>query len=141
MFSNYPGYVFHDSRGIEPGSTEELEILQEFIRRKCKERRLRDRLHAIWFGLFQVFTFATTKGHISRYCVPMDSHRPQLDLKFYKDICPDRNGASSCTFITVFNSLVRSSRHCVVHQIRPIFAECENGFGGFSRSREQPEPI
>jgi hypothetical protein len=24
----------------------------------------------------------------------MDNQRPQLDLKFYKDICPDKNGAS-----------------------------------------------
>ncbi|KAF8264682.1 hypothetical protein EI94DRAFT_439405 [Lactarius quietus] len=73
VFSNHMGYVFHDSRGIESGSTKELEILQEFIRRKCGEGELRDRLHAIW------------------YCVPMDNQRPQLDLKFYKDICPDRN--------------------------------------------------
>ncbi|KAH8986641.1 hypothetical protein EDB86DRAFT_3082693 [Lactarius hatsudake] len=73
VFSNNEGYVFHDSRGIESGSTEELEILQEFVRRKCGERRLQDRLHAIW------------------YCVPMDNQRPQLDLRFYKDICPDEN--------------------------------------------------
>ena len=51
VFSNHTGYVFHDSRGIEAGSTEELRILQEFIRRKCGERRLRSKLHAIWFGL------------------------------------------------------------------------------------------
>jgi hypothetical protein len=51
VFSNHTGYVFHDSRGIESGSTEELEILKEFIRRKCGEKRLGDKLHAIWFGL------------------------------------------------------------------------------------------
>ena len=51
VFSNHTGYVFHDSRGIESGSTEELEVLKEFIHRKCGERRLRDKLHAIWFGL------------------------------------------------------------------------------------------
>jgi GTPase SAR1 family protein len=73
VFSNHEGYVFHDSQGIESGSTDELLILQGFIQGKCKERRLRDRLHAIW------------------YCIPMDNQRPQLDLKFYKDICPDRN--------------------------------------------------
>ena len=54
VFSNHRGYIFHDSRGIESGSTEELEILQQFIRRKCGERGLRDRLHAIWFGLSNV---------------------------------------------------------------------------------------
>ena len=51
VFSNKKGYVFHDSRGIESGSTEELEILQEFIQRRCGERRLPDRLHAIWSAL------------------------------------------------------------------------------------------
>jgi hypothetical protein len=50
VFSNHTGYVFHDSRGIECGSTEELETLKEFIRRKCGEQRLRDKLHAIWFA-------------------------------------------------------------------------------------------
>ena len=51
VFSNHTGYVFHDSRGIESGSTEELETLRDFIRRKCGEKRLRDKLHAIWFAL------------------------------------------------------------------------------------------
>ena len=51
VFSNHTGYVFHDSRGIESGSIEELEILKEFIQRKCGEKGLRDKLHAIWFGL------------------------------------------------------------------------------------------
>jgi hypothetical protein len=32
-------------------STEELEILKEFIHRKCGGRRLRDKLHTIWFGI------------------------------------------------------------------------------------------
>jgi len=76
VFSNHTGYVFHDSRGIESGGTEELETLKEFIRRKCGEKKLRDKLHAIW------------------YCVPMDGHRPGLDLKYYENICPDRNGVS-----------------------------------------------
>ena len=50
VFSNHTGYVFHDSRGIECGSTEELETLREFIRRKCAENELRKKLHAIWFA-------------------------------------------------------------------------------------------
>ncbi len=52
----------------------------------------------------RVFTVAATNGHILRYCVPMDNQRPQLDLKFFKDICPDQNGASLGTFMTVFNT-------------------------------------
>ena len=49
VFSNHTGYVFHDSRGIECGSTEELETLRKFIRRKCAEKHLQNKLHAIWF--------------------------------------------------------------------------------------------
>ncbi|KAH9059762.1 hypothetical protein EDB87DRAFT_1822511 [Lactarius vividus] len=73
VFSNHTGYIFHDSRGVESGGTEELAILREFITRKCGERRLRDKLHAIW------------------YCIPMDNHRPGLDLRFFNNICPDQN--------------------------------------------------
>ena len=51
VFSNHTGYIFHDSRGIEAGSTEELEALREFIRRKCEGNKLQDKLHAIWFVL------------------------------------------------------------------------------------------
>ena len=29
----------------------------------------------------------------------MDNQRPELDLKFYKDICPDQNGVFSRKFI------------------------------------------
>ncbi|KAH9007676.1 era-like GTP-binding protein [Lactarius hengduanensis] len=73
VFSNHTGYIFHDSRGVESGTTEELGILQEFIRRKCEEPRLKNKLHAIW------------------YCIPMDNQRPGLDLRFFNDICPDQN--------------------------------------------------
>ena len=51
VFSNHTGYVFHDSMGIEAASVDELEIFKDFIRRKCGEKKLRDKLHAIWFGL------------------------------------------------------------------------------------------
>ena len=51
VFSDHTGYIFHDSRGIESGGIEELEILKEFIQRKCGEKGLRNKLHAIWFGL------------------------------------------------------------------------------------------
>ena len=53
MFSNHTGYVFHDSCGIESGGTEELETVRRFVRRKsrCGEKKLRDKLHAIWFVL------------------------------------------------------------------------------------------
>ena len=99
MFSNHKGYVFHDSQGIEAGDEERLEILKDFIRRKCGESRLRDKLHAIWFVPVSVIVATDYDG--VRYCVPMDGHRPWLDLRFYDNICPDPNGASSRTVMTV----------------------------------------
>ena len=102
VFSNHTGYVFHDSRGIECGSTEELETLREFIRDKCGPKQLQNKLHAIWFARLPVFLITTTDSLGVRYCIPMDGHRPGLDMKFHKDICPDQNGASLGTFMTVF---------------------------------------
>jgi hypothetical protein len=51
VLTGHEGYVFHDPRGFEAGSNEELEIVQSFVRRKSRERQLKDRLHAIWFVL------------------------------------------------------------------------------------------
>jgi len=51
IFTNHDGYIFHDSRGFEAGAEDELKIVQEFVRRKSQERRLQDRLHAIWYVL------------------------------------------------------------------------------------------
>jgi hypothetical protein len=110
VFSKHEGYVFHDSRGIESGSTAELGILQEFIRRKCGESRLEDRLHAIWFGLSSVHRLRQLTI-ILRYCVPMDNQRPQLDLKFYKDICPDQN----VPVIAVFTKYDQFLRNVAMH--------------------------
>lgn len=43
------------------------------------------------------FTIAAADGliHSTRYCVPMDNQRPELDLRFFDDICPDKNGTLS----------------------------------------------
>ena len=49
VFKNHNGYVFHDSSGLESGSEDELKIVQAFVRRRSRERQLKDRLHAIWF--------------------------------------------------------------------------------------------
>ena len=52
------------------------------------------------------FTITTTDDRDLRYCVPMDDHRPGLNLRFFKDVCPDENGASSLIFMAVFNILL-----------------------------------
>jgi hypothetical protein len=94
-FPEHDGYVFHDSRGFEAGNETELEIVQDFVGRRLQERRLVDRLHAIWFAPFGVCDCKFTSVPFNfRYCVPMDNARPSLDLKHFDDVCPDKNGAS-----------------------------------------------
>jgi len=93
IFTNHDGYVFHDSRGFEAGSEDELKTVQEFVKRKSQEKRLKDRLHAIWFVLLCIYSCEFTRSRlVFRYCIPMDNDRPSLDLKYFEAICPDKNG-------------------------------------------------
>jgi hypothetical protein len=97
IFTNHTGYLFHDSRGFEAGGEDELKIVQEFVRRKSRERQLKDRLHAIWFVPLGIYDYKFTTLLV-RYCIPMDNARPELDLKYFDDICPDKNGTSNYNF-------------------------------------------
>jgi hypothetical protein len=92
-FTSHGGYVFHDSRGFESGDETELVIVQDFVRRKSRARLLKDRLHAIWF-VFVSFGIYSCKftGLFPRYCIPMDNSRPELELKYFEHICPDKDG-------------------------------------------------
>jgi hypothetical protein len=49
VFTNHDGYIFHDSRGFEVGSEEEMKIVEDFVCRKSGEKLLKDKLHMIWF--------------------------------------------------------------------------------------------
>jgi hypothetical protein len=97
VFTNHDRYIFHDSRGFEAGSEDELKIVREFVLRKSREKRLKKRLHAIWFA----FPPLSIDGcevlrllFLFRYCIPTDNDRPSLDLKYLENICPDKNGMS-----------------------------------------------
>jgi hypothetical protein len=70
IFSRHGGYVFHDSRGFEGGSDDELKIVQDFVRRRSQERRLKDRLHAIWFVPLGIFNLKFTKICFSGIAFP-----------------------------------------------------------------------
>jgi len=93
VFSNNDGYIFHDSRGFESGDDKELRIVQKFVQQKSGERRLANRLHAIW------------------YCIPMDNQRPKLELKHFKDICPDKN----VPVVAVFTKFEQFKRNIKMH--------------------------
>jgi hypothetical protein len=60
-FDAHEGYVFHNAPGFNYGGTKEIEQVQEFVIRKSKERRLEDRLHAIWFVSFGYLQLQTHK--------------------------------------------------------------------------------
>jgi hypothetical protein len=97
VFRTHKGYVFHDSRGFECGSLDEVEIVRDFIRRKSRESQLKDRLHAIWSVHLRIYSCKLT-GLVFRHCIPMDNDRPELDLVRFDTICPDKNGVSTCNF-------------------------------------------
>jgi len=74
-------FIFHDSRGIEAGAVEEMEIVRDFInKRSTTDIRLRDRLHAIW------------------YCIPLDADRQlaEAELDFFK------KGTGTVPLVAVF---------------------------------------
>ncbi|KAJ7784044.1 hypothetical protein B0H14DRAFT_2538160 [Mycena olivaceomarginata] len=49
-FCSRPGFVFHDSCGVEAGSATELSTVQQFVhKRSLAVTDLRDQLHAIWY--------------------------------------------------------------------------------------------
>ncbi|KAF8130886.1 hypothetical protein K438DRAFT_1425062, partial [Mycena galopus ATCC 62051] len=47
-FTNHKGYVFHDSRGFECGTTSELKIIRDFVHDRSQRKSLQERLHVIW---------------------------------------------------------------------------------------------
>ncbi|KAF7360940.1 GTP-binding protein [Mycena sanguinolenta] len=51
-FPSRPGFVFHDSRGVEAGSATELSTIQQFLhKRSLTATDLQTQLHVIWFCL------------------------------------------------------------------------------------------
>ncbi|KAG2134465.1 hypothetical protein DEU56DRAFT_809213 [Suillus clintonianus] len=49
VFRNYPGFIFHDSRGFEAGGESEYNEVTAFIAGRSKKISLEDRIHVIWY--------------------------------------------------------------------------------------------
>jgi hypothetical protein len=49
-------FIFHDSRGIEAGSEDELKTVKEFIQKREQLVDLKDQLHVIWYSFFSLLT-------------------------------------------------------------------------------------
>ncbi|KAJ8123707.1 hypothetical protein ONZ43_g403 [Nemania bipapillata] len=44
-----PGLIVHDSRGFQSGATEEIELLEKFVKKRASAGKPEERLDAIWF--------------------------------------------------------------------------------------------
>ncbi|KDR79394.1 hypothetical protein GALMADRAFT_154307 [Galerina marginata CBS 339.88] len=91
IFKSNPQFIFHDSRGFESGSVDEMEIVQSFITDKAESRELSKQLHAIW------------------YCLPTDTDRPLLeaDKKFFDDYGSGK--VPTVVIFTKFDGLVTTA--------------------------------
>ena len=49
IFRSSPKFIFHDSRGFETGSVNELDLMKKFLADRASEMKLEKRLHAIWW--------------------------------------------------------------------------------------------
>ncbi|KAJ7122333.1 hypothetical protein C8R44DRAFT_622326 [Mycena epipterygia] len=87
IFRSNPQFIFHDSRGFEAGSVDEMQKVKSFIDTRAGTNELSDQLHAIWYWIDD------------RYCVPTDTDRPLLeaDEQFFKI-----HGSGSVPVVAIF---------------------------------------
>ena len=48
IFRSNTCFIFHDSRGFEAGSEEEVKLMKNFLMDRAATTRLEKRIHAIW---------------------------------------------------------------------------------------------
>ncbi|KAL4064207.1 hypothetical protein V8B97DRAFT_1988210, partial [Scleroderma yunnanense] len=80
VFRSNTGFIFHDSRGFEAGSEEEVKLMQNFLTNHSATMKLERWIHAIW------------------YCIPLtDFERPIVAAEelFFNE-CNTGNGACDC---------------------------------------------
>ncbi|KAJ7508206.1 hypothetical protein B0H11DRAFT_67518 [Mycena galericulata] len=65
IFTSNPQYIFHDSRGFESGSLDDVDKVKSFITERANSNSLSEQLHAIW------------------YCFAADTNRPMHKVDEY----------------------------------------------------------
>jgi antirestriction protein len=75
VFKSNPGYIFHDSRGFETGSVDEIERVKTFIAERVKTNKLSKQIHAIWCVVNAQSSVESSQVDF-RYCLPTDTNRP-----------------------------------------------------------------
>ncbi|KAF8551851.1 hypothetical protein OG21DRAFT_1417201 [Imleria badia] len=83
-FKSNTRFVFHDSRGFEAGSEDELQKVQAFIEERAKDKELINRLHAIWF----------------QYCIPMHDHSRPITVA--EEVFFSKFGTENVPVIAIF---------------------------------------
>jgi len=48
IFQSNQGFIFHDSRGFETGSVNELNLMKDFVADRAATMKLGKRIHVIW---------------------------------------------------------------------------------------------
>jgi hypothetical protein len=51
----HPGLIIHDSRGYQSGSTDELRLIEKFVKKRSSKAEPTERLHAIWYVTYHLF--------------------------------------------------------------------------------------
>lgn len=69
IFPSNPGFIFHDSRGVESGSAKEFKIVKDFITRRGTEDTLKRRLHAIWYE----YTYSSADINVLMFLLHMNA--------------------------------------------------------------------
>ncbi|KAH0583396.1 hypothetical protein H2248_009023 [Termitomyces sp. 'cryptogamus'] len=88
IFKSNPEFIFHDSRGFEAGTTEELSRVKNFIKNRAHGMHLKDRIHVIWYLSFLDLTRAAiTHRLLQRYCIPLNDSRPvtKAEIEFFSE--------------------------------------------------------
>ncbi|KAL4063152.1 hypothetical protein J3A83DRAFT_1418018 [Scleroderma citrinum] len=49
IFRSNPGFIFHDSRGFEAGSVDELTLMKSFLADRATTMKLESHIHVIWY--------------------------------------------------------------------------------------------
>ncbi|KAF7343604.1 GTP-binding protein [Mycena sanguinolenta] len=81
IFKSNPQFIFHDSRGFEGGSADEIQKVTTFIEKRAGTTELSRQIHAIW------------------YCLPTDGNRPLLEAE---DQFFDISGTGKVPLIVIF---------------------------------------
>ena len=55
IFQSNRGFVFHDSRGFEAGSKNEMDVVKDFVTDRATTILLEKRIHAIWWNCLTSF--------------------------------------------------------------------------------------